>query len=380
MASYRVALGRLALMLGPFVLGVVLAEWYASTTPDGNAAYFIEDPELTVVRKPGIDGYTVGNARWIPVHINREGLRDDELPSMRDPAESWVLCIGDSFTFGGGVETNEAWPQRLQAIVGTPESSKFRVLNGGANGWDTPWQRLYLEKRGLPRLKPAIVVLGFNWNDLEISIDAPQQAVDNFILCKGIPQLEWCARFAWIRETHLFRLAYSRVRKSAYVPTDQDLKNWTAEYRAKRERDAITPERKVAEIRKRRFKDGKPDEAFWLATDTKDWKIVREEMKKIRDLCAAQNTKFLVAMLPEPTWNGPGVFPGAERMIALLDAIGVPYVDVEPAFLERDKDGRLNGQGQGLWLRYDPFHPTPKGQQIFADVIAGKLRELHWIP
>lgn len=373
-------LQRILLITVPLGLGLIAAEYYASTTKAGNAAIFVEDPDLYVVREPGIDGFTYGNARWIPVHINREGMRGDELPKTRNPEESWILCIGDSFTFGGGVETAEAWPQQLQTILGPPEASKIRVLNGGANGWDTPWQRLYLERRGLPQVKPKVVVLGFNWNDLEITADAPQQAIAHFIRCERVPTLRFFARYSFLRSTHLYRLYYCKMMGTEHVPTDEVLAQWYIEYRAKRERQVIQPERALDQVKKTRRENGTLDQQFWLATDTPDWKVVRAELTRMRDLCNEAGVRFLVVQMPEPTWDGPGRFPGAERLDTLLASIDVPTIDLQPPFLHFDEAKKQVVKRPELWLRYDPFHPTAAGQRLFAEGVAAKLKELGWIP
>jgi lysophospholipase L1-like esterase len=377
-------LRRLALALSAtlisLLLALVAAEIAASTTKAGNAAYYVVDEEMGIVRKPDHEGYTFGNGRWIAVRINREGLRGDDLPAERDPAERRILCIGDSFTFGGGVETHEAWPQQLQERLGTPEASRIRVLNGGANGWDTAWQRQYLEIRGIARFEPEIVILGFNWNDLEIDPDAPQAAVENFILCENSPILGPFARFPALRATHLFRWLYAREMGSEHVRSEEDLVRDYARYAERREVQALAPERAATAFRERRFGAAEPDLQFWTVTDTPNWKLVRAEMTRIAALCREKGVKLLVALFPEPTWDGPGTFPATERMTVMLDYLGVPWVDVQPAFLERDETGAWKGKGQDLWLRHDPFHPTPKGQAILADQVLAKLRQLGWVP
>jgi lysophospholipase L1-like esterase len=373
-------LQRACLVLTPLALGVVAAEFYAASTEAGNAALFVEDPELYVVREPGTDGYTFGNGRWIPVHINRQGLRGDELPEVRDPEEDWILCVGDSFTFGGGVETHEAWPQQLQSLLGAPASSKVRVLNGGANGWDTAWQRLYLERRGLAQLQPRIVVLGFNWNDLDVDTNAPQQAISLFIRCEHIPQLAPFARFPALRSTHLYRMLYCKVMGTETVPSDETIQAWSREYREKREAQVIRHEKSLEEVKKRRREAGTLDDAFWIATDTPSWKTVRAELTRMRDLCAAAGVKLLVAQMPEPSWDGPAIrFPGSDRLDAMLASIGVPTVDLQPDFLVFDDASKSVARRPGMWLRYDPTHPSPEGQRLLADGIAKKLRELGWV-
>jgi lysophospholipase L1-like esterase len=353
---------------------LLLAELAAGFTRAGNAAYFVEDPDLYLVRKPNLDGYTWGNGRWISCHINALGLRGEDLPAERDPQELRVLCVGDSFTFGGGVETHEAWPQQLQALVGPPETSGIRVLNGGANGWDTPWQRLYLEKRGLKETEPDVVVLGWNWNDLHTVPNAPQNAARQFLKAEN----SWLSLFEdWpmLRGSHLYRWFYCQGPGRTAIPTDKQLRDGYVSYQAGIANVAIEPERKLEGMRRRLFGDSPPDLAFWESTDTTQWRSVRAERARIDALCRDAGAEFVVALLTEPTWEGPGTFPGVERMAALLDALGVAWVDLQPEFLERTPDGTLQGRREKLWLRYDFAHPNADGQALFARAVQALLDE-----
>jgi lysophospholipase L1-like esterase len=361
------------IVVGTLLLLLIAADVAASFTPAGNAAPFIEDPVMLCVRRPDTEGYTYGNGRWIECHINKQGLRGEDLPEPRDPRESWVLCVGDSFTFGGGVETAEAWPQQMQALLGAPEQSGVRVLNAGANGWATRWQRIYLEQRAFDQLHPDVVVLGWNWNDLNAAEGGPEDTIKSFIYAEG-SWLHPFAQFEFLRESHLYRWLYSR-RTTAEVPTDAQLRKRLESYKATMDRIAVEPETKLLPIRKKRYGDNPPGEEFWKATDTPAWRAAREELGRMRDACAARGVAFVVAMFPEPSWDGAGTYPAVDRLASMLDALGVPWVDLMPPFLEHKPDGSLAGRSAKLWLRYDPVHPTPEGQALFAEGIARLLRE-----
>jgi lysophospholipase L1-like esterase len=285
-----------------------------------------------------------------------------------------VLCIGDSFTFGGGVETAQAWPQQLQGLVGPPERSGERILNGGANGWATGWQRIYLEQRALDQLHPDVVVLGWNWNDLNAAEGGPEDTIKAFIYAEG-SWLHVFAQIPFVRETHLYRWFYARRSTSAGTPSEAQLKKRLQMYKTTMDQLGVDPEQKLATMRKNRFGDSPPTEDFWKATDTPAWRTAREEIGKMQALCAARGVAFVVAMLPEPSWYGPGTFPGVDRFGSMLDALGVPWVDLMPDFLQRQADGTLEGRSNNLWLRYDPVHPTAEGQAMFARAVARLLRE-----
>jgi lysophospholipase L1-like esterase len=61
------------------------------------------------------------------VHANSAGFRDDD-QSLNGPS---VVCIGDSFTFGWGVEQEDAFPQLLEKRTGR------KVLNTGIPSYGT---------------------------------------------------------------------------------------------------------------------------------------------------------------------------------------------------------------------------------------------------
>jgi lysophospholipase L1-like esterase len=355
-------------VLASAVVVLLLAELAASFTAEGNAAIFVEDEQLHLVRKPDNHGYTWGDGRWIACRINAVGLRGEDLPATRDPDEVRVLCVGDSFTFGGGVEEHEAWPQQLQALLGPPEDSGVRVMNGGANGWDTAWHRLYLEARGLSDTDADVVLLGWNWNDLNAAPNAGPDAVEHFIKARG----SWLSAFAdWpgLRDTHLYRWLYARSMGMGRALTEQQLARQLVDYRKTIVRLAVQPEQKLADARRKRYGDAPPDESFWTGTDTKEWALVRREITAIAALCRERGVTFAVAMLPEPSWRGADTFPGVERFGAMLDALGVPWVDCQPDFNGKGWD---SGPDHGLWLTNDPVHPKPEGQALFAE----RAREL----
>ncbi|MGQ0554008.1 MAG: SGNH/GDSL hydrolase family protein [Planctomycetota bacterium] len=354
------------------ILLLLLAEAAASFTAAGNAATFVEDPDLILQRKPDTEGFTWGGDHWIPCRIGKEGLRGADLPETRTSFETWVLAVGDSFTFGGGVETDEAWPQQLQTLIGPPEASRVRIFNAGANGWDTAWQRLYLEKRGLSQVRPDIVVLGWNWNDLNVDLKAAEAGVRHFIHAEGT----WLSAFRdWprLRDTHLYRWLYCQTMKTARTPTEQQLATMRRSYAATMTELGVEPEQKLAEMRRQRYGETAPELAFWEATDTWQWKQIRKEFTQLAASCSAAGARLVVAMFPEPTWEGPGTFPSVDRLAALLDHLQVPWVDVQPDFLGRSAQGELLGARPELWQRYDPVHPTPAGQELMARRVAELL-------
>jgi hypothetical protein len=101
-------------------------------------------------------------ARGGHVQTNGLGFRERSF-SMEKPAGTYrVAVLGDSFTFGNGLEVDERYTERLQAWL--PQG--YEVLNFGAPGANTPQHLHTLRSRVLPA-DPDFVLLQWFVNDIE---------------------------------------------------------------------------------------------------------------------------------------------------------------------------------------------------------------------
>jgi lysophospholipase L1-like esterase len=117
--------------------------------------YFTFDETLGWELTPGAGGRLASGEFDVAIRINGHGERSDyEIPLERTPGKTRLLAIGDSFSFGHGVEAAEAWPARLAGLLPDTE-----VVNLAVTGYGTDQQVLRLEKQGLA-YKPDVVILG----------------------------------------------------------------------------------------------------------------------------------------------------------------------------------------------------------------------------
>lgn len=86
------------------------------------------------------------------VRINDAGFRG-QAPVAGAPRRGRVLLLGDSLTFGTGVEDGETFAAQLAGLAPSLEP-----LNLGVSGYGTDQELLLLEREGLP-LAPRVVVL-----------------------------------------------------------------------------------------------------------------------------------------------------------------------------------------------------------------------------
>lgn len=108
-------------------------------------------------RSPGpSSSYPIERAEFkTMITTNRLNMRDHEV-GPRQESEHRILCLGDSFTFGLGVDFEETYPQQIERIL-RQEDPGTRVLNGSTGGNAVDALK-FLKEQGLA-LEPYLVIL-----------------------------------------------------------------------------------------------------------------------------------------------------------------------------------------------------------------------------
>jgi hypothetical protein len=119
--------------------------------------------------RPNQDAFTLDK----PVHVNSLGLRDHEYPSEVPLGTRRTVALGDSQTFGNGLELKDTWPKQLERTLNNcnPETP-WEVVNAGLPGSNTAHQEMALNHL-LKSLRFDSVVLGFYVNDLSGGLGPP---------------------------------------------------------------------------------------------------------------------------------------------------------------------------------------------------------------
>ena len=95
---------------------------------------------------------------------NVDGLRDFTRPVETRAGLRRIVILGDSVTYGHGVEAEEAFPHLLEAAL-RGQGRDVDVFNMGLPGWSTLQERFAYE-RIARAYKPSVVVLAVCLNDL----------------------------------------------------------------------------------------------------------------------------------------------------------------------------------------------------------------------
>jgi len=124
-------------------------------------AYTMPDEELSHVNKPLADVDVRGADFRYRVRINAMGFRGKKL---RSSADVRILLIGDSCTFGSGVDDDETFAFHLQRLLNEAGNERVEVINAGVYGYGA-LQAKGLALRVWDAIKPDIVVFTHCGND-----------------------------------------------------------------------------------------------------------------------------------------------------------------------------------------------------------------------
>lgn len=125
------------------------------------------DHPLLGYAHPKSVAYQLGKNR---VSLNSNGHRGDEMPVAKPAGERRILVLGDSATFGWGVDQGEDFPTRLKVLLRARNNGVWQVINSGVNGYNSEQEALFFATEGIA-FEPDIVVLIYNSNDVEPAID-----------------------------------------------------------------------------------------------------------------------------------------------------------------------------------------------------------------
>jgi hypothetical protein len=165
----RVVIGRFALILFGILLAVLLVELVLRVVQIPTRFTLLAlleqqwepDNELLLHLKPDLDLEIIGHPEFqYTTRTNSDGLRDEPFEGTFD-----IAAIGDSFTFGFGVEQADSWPSRLERI------GDVRVANLGWAGWNSHVYPVSIERYAVP-LEARIWIWAFVCNDLPESAGA----------------------------------------------------------------------------------------------------------------------------------------------------------------------------------------------------------------
>ncbi len=295
------------------------------------------DPRIRFENAPGAvqrltyDGGRDADPIEVVARINHQGFRGPSVSIAKEPRVFRIACVGDSHTFGHGVDDDRTWPRTLQRELDREFGPlRVEVMNWGVNGYDTEQEVAQIEER-LATYRPDLVLLQFFVNDtgLHGALGEPEEGTDDGSGPAGAP--EWLVALARHSRCAEF-LAARLTRKAALHRFHRSL-----------------------------------SERF--AADHAGWARCRELLTSARDSLQKAEVEFAVVLYPFLfEWDGEMLSHGPlARVGEFCRDASIPCIDLEPAFDGHDVDS----------LRVHPldFHANERAHDIAGRAVGRALIE-----
>ncbi len=148
--------------------------------------------------------------------VNAGGYRDPERTLPKPAGVRRLVCLGDSFTWGTGVDLEDAYPHRLEVGLTRLRGERWEAPNLGREGANTVDEAATLAKDGFA-YEPDAVLLGYVLNDAEDAGSATERRAARWEKPRYPPYVFWdrSALYRFVG-TRLWATRENRARVAEY--------------------------------------------------------------------------------------------------------------------------------------------------------------------
>ncbi|MFH0918538.1 MAG: hypothetical protein V1830_05335 [Candidatus Omnitrophota bacterium] len=263
----------------------------------------------------------------ISIDTNSRGLRDVERSLSQDQFK--ILALGDSFSFGVGVELKDTYLSKLEQMFNAAKGQKLSIIKAGMVGYSTYNQKAYLEQKGLS-YHPNMAMVQFWWDDL--GIDRVTFLAETGFLTSG--KITSNAQLRLFLNKN-FR-SYALLRRIFTVISKKAL------FRVK-----------VASVTESQ------------SSLNNKYAITLKEFKAIQDWCVKNRISCWFLLIPPKEFvdDNNGVLQSQWKSFCdLLSKNNIPYLNCLPVLKE------AFARGEPVFFKVDP-HLNSHGHQIIAEGI-----------
>lgn len=308
-----------------------------------------------------------------------------------------ILALGDSHTAGHGVETQQAWPARLEARLAERHPGAT-VLNAGVNGYGAAQQWLALEAALGEGDLDGVIVASFLGNDLRELVEGVgirgfrRPVLDDGLTVTNPPASSTSADVGLVDATKAWLAERSRL----YVVVgglarDGPLRDAFAAL-------GLMDPRASGPPHARDVCGGCFGQLLWAQRRLAHEPALVERtvalharlLARMADACADADVAFLAVLLP----TSAEVAGLDDVTVAQAERLGIPGDPVEHVTAWRDAllaevpghvplfdlTDTLRAARDDDTPLYFPFdrHPTPRGQRVVADAVAELVELAAW--
>jgi lysophospholipase L1-like esterase len=345
--SWKTRLGNLALVIVSLAIALLLAEFIVRTFYPQRLYFNVSqwDPYVGFTMIPGIEGYSKTDEFEMHIKINSRGLRDREI-AYRKPDNTYRIGIfGDSFTFGEGVQNDEAFPKVLERLfAGDGEhvgrAPNIEVINFGIGKTATSHQLAFYRKEGQKYDLDMVIVAFLSGNDFGGN---------------------WGSVF-YLEDDELVHnpTAYSSIRKIQKFVYSIPFYRWLAQ-----NSHVVNLARKYATIYddRRRTRQGAKKVTPDQQSDIQERQVYLtfRLFEQFRDEAEADGSRFLVVNLPAKGQKPPAGYARetappyvyqCAKLLPQLESAGIRVLNLVQVFADLPaekyyflQDGHMNAEG-----------------------------------
>lgn len=261
----------LLVLVSLFIIGEIILR-----LKDPERNMFLTHPLTPCIREsnnPGLAYEFIPNTKCIfkgtEVKINSQGLRDYDYDLGKKSSIARIIVLGDSYTFGWGVELNESYSKILEFNL-NKNNKRYEVINFGMPSHNTMQEARLLEIKAI-NYKPNLIIIGYT---------------------SGDPECYW----DFCNET-LIKATYKAYEKRLSLPINYELKQslLTKLYFLRFISDKFDVILHKLHIRK--LEDNLI--VHLHNPESQTWKATQESFKKISEIAKENKSEVLLVIFPE---------------------------------------------------------------------------------
>jgi lysophospholipase L1-like esterase len=268
-----------------------------------------DNPKIGHVHTPNSQAHLMG----VDVAINSDSFRDEEYSTERNEKYR-IAVLGDSLTFGWGVEKEDTFEVLLEEMLS--ETRPTEMINFGHGNYNTEQQVNLFKEKGL-KYNPDKVVVFYFINDAEVT---PVRS-----------------KWAWVSKLRSVTFIWSRVR------------------------GLLT-----------RSDSGQTFESFYsdlYADDQPGFIALKESFLELQGITEERGIELQVIMLPELHNLVDYPFSAEYAKVGeFLQENGIQYVDLTDSFSGYE-------DAVGLWVALDDAHPNALAHRMIAEYSRDFIRK-----
>lgn len=283
----------------------------------------------TMQRRLGGWDYILQDRAISRAHMKREnslGFTDRERSREGDGNTFRIAVLGDSFIWGDGVPNlDDVWTHRLEAKLIQEFGDTVEVLTWGRRGWSTHRQLAFLQGEG-SEFEIDYLLVGYVFNDPHI----PERSMPRrtFVWDKVVKKM-----LPFLKNTTL--VVTDVINNALYSLPYFD--NW----------------------------------GYWgwqrqLYSDEnlEKYEVILRDLQRV-----CQDREIEYQFVITPSWHTRELRSEAIPLLEIFDSLGIPYIDLRPAFDDAFGGFSAKQVREELWANPADSHPSPRLHGFFADEV-----------